>query len=117
MNYVILGTKVLLTLAFVAAGGAKLAGIDMMVATYEAIGVGQWFRYVTGVIEIGAAALLWVRGREFIGAGLLVATMIGAVLAHLVILGPSTVPAIVLGVLAALVLWHHRDQLTTAAAR
>jgi hypothetical protein len=114
MKYAILGIKALLTLAFVAAGAAKLAGVEMMVGTFDAIGIGQWFRYVTGILEIGAAALLWARGREAIGAGLLVATMIGAVLAHLVVLGPSAVPAIILGVLAAVILWTHRQQLRTA---
>lgn len=114
MKYAIIGIKALLTLAFVAAGAAKLAGVEMMVGTFDAIGIGQWFRYVTGIIEIGAAALLWVRGREAIGAGLLVATMIGAVLAHLVVLGPSAVPAIILGVLAAVILWTHRHQLLSA---
>lgn len=113
MNYVILGVKVLLTLAFVAAGGAKLIGVEMMVATFDAIGIGQWFRYVTGIIEVGAAVLLWVKGREAIGAGLLVATMIGAVIAHFAILGPSALPAIILGVLALFILWTHRAQLTT----
>ena len=103
MKYALLGIKALLSLAFVAAGAAKLIGAEMMVGTFDAIGIGQWFRYVTGFIEVGAAALLWVRGREVFGAGLLVATMIGAVLAHLMILGPSAVPAIILGVLAAII--------------
>ncbi|QMU58381.1 MAG: DoxX family protein [Boseongicola sp.] len=113
MSYVTLAIKVLLTLAFVAVGTAKLAGAEMMVATFDAVGVGQWFRYVTGAIEVGAAALLWVRGREAIGAALLTATMVGAVLAHLVILGPSAVPALVLGTLSAVILWLYRDQLTS----
>lgn len=110
-TYIFLAVRGLLTVAFVAAGGAKLAGVDMMVATFEAVGVGQWFRYVTGVIEVGAAGLLWVPGRQVFGAGLLVMTMIGATLAHLVILGPSAVPALVLGALSAVLLWRHRDQL------
>lgn len=114
MKYAIIGIKSVLTLAFIAAGGAKLMGVEMMVGTFEAIGIGQWFRYMTGIIEVGAAVLLWVRGREAIGAGLLVTTMIGAVLAHLVVLGPSAVPAIILGVLAAFILWTHRQQLLSA---
>ena len=114
MKYALLGIKALLSLAFVAAGAAKLIGAEMMVGTFDAIGIGQWFRYVTGIIEVGAAALLWVRGREVFGAGLLVATMIGAVLAHLMILGPSAVPAIILGVLAAIIAWTHRQQLLSA---
>lgn len=103
--------KALLVAAFVAAGLAKLAGAQMMVETFEKVGVGQWFRYVTGLIEIGAAILLFVPNRQAYGAGLLVCTMIGAILAHLLILGPSAVPALVLGVLCAVVLYAHRDQL------
>ncbi len=116
MNYVYLAIKVVLTLAFVAAGAAKLIGAEMMVATFEAVGVGQWFRYLTGVIEVGAAALLWVKGREAYGAALLTVTMIGAVLAHLVILGPSALPALILGVLAAVLLWKNKDQITSQGA-
>ena len=111
-KYGLLTIKALLTFAFVTAGGAKLLGAEMMVQTFEAVGVGQWFRYVTGIIEIGGAALLWVRGREVFGAGLLLCTMIGAVLSHLFILGPSAVPALVLGVLAAAVVFTHRDQIS-----
>ena len=114
MSYLILAVKALLTLAFVAAGGAKLMGVDMMVQTFEAIGWGQWFRYVTGVIEVGAAVLLWIKGREAIGAFLLTATMAAAILFHLLVLGPSFVPALVLGVLAAFVLWTHRGQVSGA---
>jgi len=111
-KYGLVGVKVLLTLAFVAAGAAKLAGAEMMVQTFEAVGMGQWFRYVTGAIEIAGAVLLWVGGRQVFGAGLLLCTMIGAVLAHLFLIGPSAVPALVLGVLAAMVAFAHRDQIT-----
>lgn len=107
----LLVVKVLLTLAFVAAGLAKLAGAALMVQTFEAVGVGQWFRYVTGAIEVAGAVLLWVRGREIFGAGLLACTMAGAVLAHLFFIGPSAVPALILGILSAVVAYAHRDQL------
>jgi uncharacterized membrane protein YphA (DoxX/SURF4 family) len=113
---VVVVIKVLLTLAFAAAGGAKLAGAEMMVQTFDAVGVGQWFRYVTGVIEFGSAILLWVPGFAAYAAGLLVCTMIGAFIAHLTVLSAmglgAAVPAVVLGVLAALVLWANRAQLS-----
>lgn len=111
MQYLSPALRALLALAFAAAGAAKLYGAEVMVQTFDAIGVGQWFRYVTGLIEIGAAILLWVPGLQVIGAAVLVSTMIGAVLSHLLILGPSAVPALVLGALAAVVLYLHRDQL------
>lgn len=103
-KYGLLAITALLTLAFVAAGIAKLIGAEMMVATFDAIGWGQWFRYVTGAIEVGSAALLWVPGMQWIGAALLTCTMIAAVLFHLLVLGPSFVPALILGVLSAIVL-------------
>ena len=111
-KYGLLAIKALLTLAFLAAGFAKLSGAEMMVQTFEAVGVGQWFRYVTGLIEIAGAGLLWLRGRQVFGAGLLLCTMIGAVLAHLFVIGPSAVPALVLGVLAAITTFAYRDQIT-----
>lgn len=112
LAYLPLLVKALLTLAFVAAGGAKLAGAEMMVATFDAIGAGQWFRYLTGFIEVGGAVLLWVPGLAFIGAGLLAVTMVGAIVAHLAILGPSLVPALVLGLLAAYIAWTARPGAT-----
>ena len=108
----ILVIRILLTLAFGAAGFAKLSGADMMVGTFDQIGWGQWFRYLTGVIEIGGAVLLWIPRRQLIGAGLLLCTMVCAVLFHLLVLGPSAVPALVLGVLAAVIVWTHRPATT-----
>ncbi len=111
-NKLDLGVRALITLAFVSAGLAKLAGAEMMVQTFDAIGVGQWFRYVTGIIEVGSAILLWVPGLRGIAAALLTITMIGAVLAHALVLGmASGIPAIVLGLLAAYVTYTHRDDL------
>lgn len=52
--------KALLALAFLGAGAAKLAGAEQMVAIYETIGVGQWFRYLTGLIEVVCAVMLFV---------------------------------------------------------
>lgn len=110
-RYITLAVKALLTLAFLMAGGAKLAGAEMMVQTFEAVGLGQWFRYVTGIIEVGAAILLWVPGLIGLGASLLAATMVGAVLAHLFILGPSALPAIVLGILSSYIAWTHKEDI------
>jgi putative oxidoreductase len=110
-KYGLLALKILAGLAFGAAGLAKLFGVEMMVGTFDAIGVGQWFRYLTGAIEVASAILLFVPGKQAYGAGLLVCTMIGAVLAHLFILGPSAMPAAVLGVVSAIILYAHRHQL------
>ena len=115
---IVWGLRILLALAFGAAGAAKLAGAPQMVQVFEAIGFGQWFRYVTGVVEVGGAVLLLVPATGFLGGLLLTATMAGAVATHLVLIGGSPVPAIVLALLSAFVTWRLRPmpQLTARAA-
>ncbi len=111
-KWVWLGIKAFLTLAFVAAGTAKLYGVQMLVDEFGMLGLGQWFRYVTGIIEIGSAILLWVPGLAAYGAGLLCCTMVGALIAHATVLGMGTSAGVfVLGPLAALTLWNNRAQL------
>jgi putative oxidoreductase len=106
----------LVAAAFLAAGGAKLAGVPFMVQLFNQIGVGQWFRIVTGVVEIiGAVALLYP-GLASIGGLWLGGTMVGAVAAHLLILHTSPVPAIFLGTLSAAVVYLRRDELRAYAA-
>ena len=46
---------VLLALLFVPIGGMKLLGIPGAVKEFDMIGFGQWFRYVTGILEFGGA--------------------------------------------------------------
>mgnify|MGYP002700826047 FL=1 len=111
-KYLLLAIKILVSVAFLGAGLSKLAGVEMMVTTYEEIGFGQWFRYLTGVIEVGSVILLWLGSKQVFGAVLLVCTMLGAVLTHYFILGPSAVPAIVLGLLSTYILYYYRGQLS-----
>src|SRR5881397_1880884 len=67
---------------FLMAGASKLFGAAPMVALFDAIGIGQWFRYVTGLIEVGSAVALLVPSVAPFGAMALVATMSGAILTH-----------------------------------
>ena len=117
MTYISLGLRILLTLAFFGAGGAKLAGVEMMVATFDKIGFGQGLRYFTGAVEVIGAALLWMPRRQVIGAAILGGTMVGAVLTHLFILGPSAMPAIILGLLCTAVLYIYRAQIPEVLGR
>ena len=111
-HYINLSVKAALTLVFVMADTPKLLGVDMMVTTFEAVGIGQWLCCVTGAIEVAAAALLWVTGLQMIGVGLLTITMISATFAHLFVIEASAVPALVLGLLSAYIACLHRGQLT-----
>jgi len=106
----------LLAAAFLAAGGAKLAGVPMMVQIFDQIGLGQWFRVVTGLVEVAGAVALLVPGLAALGAAWLGATMFFAVLTHLFILHSSAMPAIILLTLNVLVVWLRRDQLVAVLA-
>jgi putative oxidoreductase len=111
--------QILVAAAFLMAGFAKLSGQPVMVQMFEKIGIGQWFRYATGTIELASAILLLVPQVVPVGAALLVCTMCGAVLTHLVRLGGSPLPALVLGCPAAFILWVRFDGLKelTSTAR
>ncbi len=85
------------------AGWAKLSGNPMMVQVFAAVGVGQWFRYATGGIEVAAAIGLLPAFTAGPCALLLVCTMFGATLAHRLILGGSPAAPLVLGALSAAV--------------
>jgi uncharacterized membrane protein YphA (DoxX/SURF4 family) len=103
----------LLALAFVGAASGKLLGKPEMVALFEAVGVGQWFRYVTGLLELTGALLIVVPRTKFFGAALLSVVMVGAVLTHLFILHNAPTAAAVLLVLAGVVAWARRGAVTS----
>ena len=102
--------------AFFAAGAAKLAGAPFMVQIFAQIGIGQWFRIVTGVVEIIGAFALVYPGLASIGGLWLGGTMVGAVATHLLILHSSPLPAVILGTLNAVIVYLRRDELLALAA-
>jgi putative oxidoreductase len=103
--------KIALVALFVMAGGAKLYGVPAMIETFDKVGLGQWFRYFTGALELlGAALLLWPRTAAF-GALLLTIICIGAFFAQLLVLHEDVIHAIVMAVILAAIAWTYRDQL------
>jgi putative oxidoreductase len=109
--------QIILAAAFLAAGSAKLAAVPFMVELFDQIGLGQWFRIVTGAVEVVGAVALVVPGLASIGALWLGVTMVGAVATHVFILHTGPVPAIVLGLLNALVVYLRRDELVALLHR
>jgi uncharacterized membrane protein YphA (DoxX/SURF4 family) len=79
---------------FLLVGGAKLIGRPDMVALFRDIGVGQWFRYVTGTIEIAGAALLILPRLTGGSAVLLGGVMVAATLIEFLVLHRPPVAAL-----------------------
>jgi putative oxidoreductase len=108
--------QVALAAMFLLAGGSKLLGVPAMVALFDAIGIGQWFRYLTGLIEVGSALALLVPSIAVFGALALVATMVGAIATHLFIVGGSPAMPAILLLGSAVVVWARRHQLRGGTA-
>src|SRR5438094_8968876 len=106
VNVVLWILQILAAATFFLAGGSKLSGVAPMVEMFDKIGLGQWFRYLTGGLEVTGAILLLIPTTEVLGGVLLVMTMVGAIATHLFILGGSPVPAIVFFVMVGTVTWY-----------
>ena len=98
----------LAALAFLGAGGSKLAGVPAMVAVFEQVGLGQWFRYVTGLLEVAGAIGLLIPRFAFYAAVLLSAVMVGAIIGHLTVIGGSPVAPLVLLIMTATIAYLRR---------
>ena len=103
-------SQIVLAAMFLFAGGSKLFGAPTMVALFDSIGWGQWFRYFTGAVETAAAVALLIPSAAVYGSMLLVPTMIGAIAANL-FLGQSVIPPLLLLLVASAVAWARRNEL------
>lgn len=110
----VLGLQGLLGVAMVGAGGAKLAGQASQVEDFDRFGYPQWFRVLTGGLELTAALGLLtaiVLTDTFALAGGLVgaAVLAGAVATHVRVGDPASkaAPAAVLLALALVVSGAH----------
>jgi hypothetical protein len=84
-------------------GIAKLRPHSEWQSLFAEIGFGQWFRYVTGIIQLVGALLFLVPRAAMIGGALLAATMGGATLLHLFILDSGLPGAMLTGVASVII--------------
>ena len=77
---------VLLAIVFTLAGGVKLISAPAMVQEFAQIGVGQWFRYFTGVLEVSGAIGLLIPKVRFWAASQIAVVMLGATFTNLAVL-------------------------------
>ena len=75
------------------------------VQIFEQIGVGQWLRYVTGVMQMGGALLLLPRKTLTVGAAMLACTMAGAAFVDLFIMTSPIVIVPLLLLMIIIVVW------------
>jgi uncharacterized membrane protein YphA (DoxX/SURF4 family) len=80
---------------FVSVGASKFESHSMWVAIFDRIGFGDWFRYLTGALQIAGGLLFPIPRTTYAGAALAGSTMVGAIAAHLFILGTGVGGAII----------------------
>ena len=101
--------RIFLALVFVYVGAIKVRDEGMWVRLFEQIGIGQWFRYVTAIVEIVGGVLMLVPSATPLAVLLTSSAMVGALIVHATVtgFGPQTVTASVLLALSLLVAWSH----------
>jgi len=88
---------------FLSVGADKFYADSLWVKLFNQIGWGDWFRYLTGILQITGAVLVVVPRTFLIGIGLLGCTMLGASAIWIVKFGAPANAIIPAAILVALV--------------
>jgi putative oxidoreductase len=98
----------LLALVFLWAGSMKLMSRPNMVHEFAQVGLGQWFRYFTGILEVAGAIGMMVPPVSRWGAVVLATVMSGAIVAHFIVLHSSPMLPAILLVMVLVAAWLRR---------
>ncbi|MEP6669036.1 MAG: DoxX family protein [Chthoniobacter sp.] len=103
----------------------KFTAAPESVYIFTKVGLEPWGRIGSGVVELIAAVLILWPGLSWLGAGLALGVISGALMSHLTVLGVVVMNdggllftlAVIVEVCAAIVLWIHRHALPVIGAR
>jgi uncharacterized membrane protein YphA (DoxX/SURF4 family) len=109
--------RILVAAPFLLAAYMKFIGQPMMVEDFATIGVGQWFRYLTAVLELVGGLAVLVPSISVFGAILLLCVDIGAFFAQAFVLHGDVIHTIVLAVLLLLLIYFQRRRLSAVLTR
>jgi putative oxidoreductase len=90
--------RAVVALFFVWVGTSKFAAHSQWVRIFQLIGFGQWFRYLTGTLQVAGGLLVLIPRTFVFGILILACTMAGAMAAWMFFLG-SPFTAVIPGVL------------------
>jgi uncharacterized membrane protein YphA (DoxX/SURF4 family) len=108
--------RVAVAVIFLVVGKDKFAEQSQWVGIFERIGFGQWFRYLTGALQVGGALLVLIPRTFALGIVILACTMLGAMAAWILLLGaPSN--AVFPGAILAGLLVVGGEEIMRVAAR
>ena len=98
---------------FVFEGADKFGSRRLWIRLFADIGIGQWFRYATGIVEVVGGVLMLIPKATTMAVAMLACTMVGAFLAHVFVIGigPQSVLVAFLLTLILTVGWRWRAAL------
>ncbi len=103
--------RILVAALFLFAAIQKLTGAEMEVDLFQVVGLGQWFRYVTGLLEVAGGIILLVPAISAFGALILLIVDIGAFVAQVTVLHQDWIHPVVIGIVLAGLVYFQRRQI------
>lgn len=101
--------RLLLGALFISASLMKLSGQPFMVAEFDMVGLGQWFRYFTGVLELVGGIAVLIPRSSVLGAILLLIVDLGAGVAQVAVLHGDWIHTLVIAALLLLLIYLQRS--------
>lgn len=95
---------------FLLAGAMKLYGVPMLVAEFDTVGLGQWFRYFVGVWEIVGGVLILLPTKRHFGAVLLFLASFGAFIAQIMTIHQDWIHTVVFLILIGILIRQDTDR-------
>jgi putative oxidoreductase len=102
--------RILMAALFLFASYMKLSGNPMMVDEFNTIGLGQWFRYLTGALELAGGIAILVPPVSMFAAIVLLAVDVGAFITQVAVLHGDWIHTVVIGAILATVIYLQRDR-------
>jgi len=102
--------RVLMGALFLFSGAMKLAGHPSMVQEFETVGLGQWLRYFTGLLELVGGLAVLAPPVSGLGAIILLVVDVGALIAQITSLHMDWIHPIVIGALLLALVYLQREQ-------
>jgi putative oxidoreductase len=102
--------RILMAALFLFASYMKLSGNPMMVDEFNTIGLGQWFRYLTGLLELVGGIAILVPSVSVFAAIVLLAVDVGAFITQVAVLHGDWIHTVVIGAILAAVIYLQRDR-------
>jgi putative oxidoreductase len=109
MTIVLWVLRVLMAALFLFGAFAQLTGQQVMVDQFATLPVGDWFRYVVGLLQLVGAIALLAPAVSGLGALLLLVVDVGAFFAQVLFIHEDWIHPIVIGAILVALVYLQRD--------